>query len=106
MAAGAVFTFRVVFKLAEVVCVLFQRVARIQQGFITDRDGRRIADAEVNTSRLLTRRVSGFNANFADEVQFPVVTVPDDADLLYRRCEATVLGLDPEGEADILFIYP
>jgi len=54
MVAGAVLTFRVVIFLPEVVSIFFQRVPRIQNGFLTDRDSSRVADAKINTSCLLT----------------------------------------------------
>ena len=63
--------------------VFFQGVARIQQGFVTDRDGSRVADAEVNARCLLTRLVVCVDGDFTDEVQFPLRTVPDGTHLLY-----------------------
>jgi len=53
--AWAVFTFRVVFLLSEVMSILFECITRIQQRFITDRHGCRVADTKINTGCPLTR---------------------------------------------------
>jgi hypothetical protein len=39
-------------------------------------------DTEINTHRLLTRCFSHLDFDFADEVQFPLVTRPDRPNLL------------------------
>ncbi len=67
----------------EVVLVLTQCVVRIQESIIRERDDGRVADAEVNTSHVLTGWVS-VDVVLADHVQFPplLVRVPDGSDLL------------------------
>ncbi len=40
-----------------------------------------VVDTEVNPNSLFVRRFSNFDFDFADEVQFPLVTSPDSSDL-------------------------
>ena len=79
----AVLTFGVVLVVGEVVLVLFQHVPRIQLSVpIVVGDSEVVADTEVDTRRVVTGCVLDRDFDFADEVKFPVVTVPDSSHLL------------------------
>lgn len=68
---------------AEVVIVLLQAIQRVQFAVpvVVGERGKGV-DAEVNTHRLLTGRLSNLNFDFTNEVQFPLGTRPNSPYLL------------------------
>jgi hypothetical protein len=78
-----VIAFCPVFLLLEIVFVLTQSVARIQQGIIREGNRRWVADPEINTSDGIARRLGG-NLMLTDNVQIPTgfCSVPDGTYLL------------------------
>jgi hypothetical protein len=74
------------------VLVFFERVAGIQDVFVGECDGGDVRDAEVDTCHFVTYGVVDFNLDLADEVQFPLITVPDGLNVLQPIdfCEVNV----------------
>jgi len=68
--------------LLEVVVVLFECAAGVQQGLVSDRDGGKVADAEVDTCHPVAGRVRIASVDATDDVQLPLLTGPDRSDLL------------------------
>ena len=63
--------------------VLLEGVAGVQDVFVGKDDCGDIVDAEVDTCRFVACGVGGFEFDFTDDVQFPLVAVPDGANVLY-----------------------
>ena len=78
-----VLAFGLVLLAGEIVLVLFQHVPRIQfRRAVLVVDGEVVADSEVDTRRLVAGSILNGNLFLADEVQLPVVSVPDGTHLL------------------------
>jgi len=80
---GAVLTFGVVLGSFEVVLVFFERVTGVENVFVRERDRGDVLDAKVNPRHFVACGVVRFEFDFADEVQFPLVAVPDGANVLH-----------------------
>ncbi len=80
----AVLTFSVVLDTVEVVLVLFKRVTGVQHVFVRERERGDVLDAKVDARHTVACGIVGFEFDFADEVEFPFVAVPDGANVLHR----------------------
>ena len=79
--------------LFEPVFVFFERTAGVQHGFVTERDGGEVADAEVDARHTVAGGVAGVDLNATDDVQ------PPDTVFVHRTDLLDVLD-DPTSRAD------
>ncbi|EMA67968.1 hypothetical protein C462_14890 [Halorubrum distributum JCM 13916] len=63
--------------------VFFERVTGVQHVFVGERDCGDVCDAEVDPCDAVACCVGRFELDVTDEVEFPLVTVPDGTNVLY-----------------------
>jgi len=79
----AVLTLSIVLGSREVVFVFFERVAGVENVIVGERDRGDVLDTKIDSSNTVASRIVRFETDLTDEVQLPLVAVPDGANVLH-----------------------